>query len=226
MPKPNPYQVLGINHNASQDEIKKNYRKLALAFHPDKNPAGEEQFKKIQAAYELIKTPEKRASYDKEAAYAQSRPSFNPRPKPQASPFDEPSAYSRPVQPRANPNHGSAFCFYRFYQPPVANYYVFSSLQAARAFQLPAARVTGIPTFSYVSSTPLDLFFTMAMRSSGREGVMHHHQPRNGRPEHVFIRTSPLHMEKIIAQLALNNILLELFKDREPSQSRVRIPSF
>ena len=51
------YQVLGVNRDASDSEIKKAYRKLAIQFHPDKNPGNkeaEEKFKEISAAYDVI----------------------------------------------------------------------------------------------------------------------------------------------------------------------------
>ncbi len=49
-----PYKVLGIEENASPEEIKKAYRKLALKYHPDKDPNTEEIFKLIQASYEIL----------------------------------------------------------------------------------------------------------------------------------------------------------------------------
>ncbi len=58
----NPYQVLGVSPNASDEEIKKAYRKLAKKYHPDRNPGDKEAAKKMQeinAAYEQIKNPEK-----------------------------------------------------------------------------------------------------------------------------------------------------------------------
>ena len=63
----NAYDTLGVPKTASQDEIKKAYRKLARTYHPDKNPgdvAAEERFKEIQGAYDVIGDPDKRKEYD------------------------------------------------------------------------------------------------------------------------------------------------------------------
>src|ERR1700743_742315 len=62
------YQVLGVERTASADEVKKAYRKLAVKFHPDKNPgdkAAEDKFKELGEAYEIISNPDKRAAYDR-----------------------------------------------------------------------------------------------------------------------------------------------------------------
>jgi DnaJ-class molecular chaperone len=63
-----PYQVLGVKPDASADDIRKAYRKLAKQFHPDLNPGkaeAEERFKSISAAYDLLSDAEKRARYDR-----------------------------------------------------------------------------------------------------------------------------------------------------------------
>ena len=61
------YDILGVSKGADQDTIKKAYRKLAMQFHPDKNPdnpEAEERFKEAASAYEILSDPEKRARYD------------------------------------------------------------------------------------------------------------------------------------------------------------------
>jgi molecular chaperone DnaJ len=63
-----PYKILGVDKKASQDEIKKAYRKLARQYHPDRNPGdakAEERFKEVQAAYDVVGDPDKRKQYDR-----------------------------------------------------------------------------------------------------------------------------------------------------------------
>jgi molecular chaperone DnaJ len=67
MSKRDYYDVLGVNRNVGEDEIKKVYRKLAMEHHPDRNPdnpKSEERFKEAKEAYEILSDPNKRAAYD------------------------------------------------------------------------------------------------------------------------------------------------------------------
>jgi len=68
MGKRDYYEVLGIDRNASKEEMKKSYRKLAMQYHPDRNPGNpeaEEKFKEAAEAYEILSHDEKRAKYDR-----------------------------------------------------------------------------------------------------------------------------------------------------------------
>jgi len=76
MTKRDYYEVLGLERGATEEEVKKAYRRLAVKYHPDKNPgdnSAEERFKEATEAYEVLKDPQKRQGYDRygHAAFAQ-----------------------------------------------------------------------------------------------------------------------------------------------------------
>ena len=74
------YQVLGVDKSASADDIKKAYRKLAMKYHPDRNPgdkSAEEKFKEVGEAYEVLSDADKRSRYDS-YGFAGVDPNFNP----------------------------------------------------------------------------------------------------------------------------------------------------
>lgn len=67
MSKRDYYEVLGVSKSADEKEIKKAYRRVAMKFHPDRNPddeSAEDKFKEASEAYEILSNGEKRAAYD------------------------------------------------------------------------------------------------------------------------------------------------------------------
>ena len=76
------YKIMGVSRDASQDEIKRAYRKLARKYHPDvsKAPDAEARFKEVGEAYEVLKDPEKRAAYDQLGANWKAGQDFRPPP--------------------------------------------------------------------------------------------------------------------------------------------------
>src|SRR3954464_11176160 len=73
------YEILEVTRTASGDEVKRSYRKLAVKYHPDKNPGdhtAEDKFKELGEAYDVLIDPDKRSAYDRfgHAAFAQGGP--------------------------------------------------------------------------------------------------------------------------------------------------------
>ena len=99
------YEVLGVDKSASADDIKKAYRKLAMKYHPDRNPGdktAEEKFKEVGEAYEVLSDADKRSRYDS-YGFAGVDPKFNPN----ASGFGEPHCEGTVCKPQKWIYHGN-----------------------------------------------------------------------------------------------------------------------
>ena len=85
MPPKDPYGLLGVSRGATDEEIRKAYRRLAREHHPDANPGdpgAEERFKEVQRAYELLSDPKKRWEHDQRARAASRASPGRPRARP------------------------------------------------------------------------------------------------------------------------------------------------
>ena len=102
MAKRDYYEILEVTREETADGIKKSYRRLAVKYHPDKNPGNkqaEEMFKKISEAYEVLKDPEKRAAYDQLGRDYRPGQQFRPPP-------DWQQRFSRPGSQRFSDLNG------------------------------------------------------------------------------------------------------------------------
>src|SRR5260370_13662025 len=85
------YEALAVSRTATEDEIRKAYRKLARKHHPDLNPgdnASEDRFKKVQEAYDVLSDPKKRQIYDQHGFYSDNIPPGGPGGSGRAGPRD------------------------------------------------------------------------------------------------------------------------------------------
>ena len=94
MPPINHYEILGVQRQADNVDIKKAYKKAAMRLHPDKNPQGESMFKRVAVAYEVLKSPVERRKHDQALE----------RHRTPAAPFSQqPRGYYRPAPPQPQP---------------------------------------------------------------------------------------------------------------------------
>ena len=98
------YQILGVPESANQEQIKRAFKRLALRYHPDRNPdnpAAEERFKEINLAYQTLSDYSAKASYDARRRYGyEASTSHTPRRPPPYTTTRRPDPYGRPFQPK------------------------------------------------------------------------------------------------------------------------------
>ena len=98
------YEVLGVTRTATQEEIKKGYRRMAMKYHPDRNKGdkhAEEKFKQVGEAYEVLKDEQKRAAYDRYGRSAFNEPQKATRQRLRFPPGASAQPAADPVQKRA-----------------------------------------------------------------------------------------------------------------------------
>ena len=226
------YTILELdNEQADEATIRKAYLRLAKKYHPDKNPNGEELFKQIKEAYSILIYITKRKQYDAGQINEKGEPIVATMPTVSPQPTPSPS-YRRPQPDKpSRPHSHSFFC------PRPTHYYFFNSHEEARAFQPRQLRT--IPVFIYVTPTPLDALLSLISRDllvlkptpnkarQTAEGPIPfaHLKGVNAQSPHVFVNSPfPDRMEKVIAHLMAQAVLLELIN--QPSLSQPRPTSF
>jgi hypothetical protein len=170
-----PYQVLGVPHDATAEDLRQAYRRLARRYHPDKNPQGQAMFTAIASAYGLLSDPERRLRYDcertspgpdeppgepGEARRAESR--SRARPHGPAGPEDPVARLNRLYGPRPTVGTVVKLLFYLpaggFLAVLVSAFATVSQGDAARDFGRAAALLLWLALWSFLSAAKLRLW--------------------------------------------------------------------
>lgn len=239
------YQILGIDDQADEVKIRKAYRKLALQYHPDRNPNNPdavEKFKEMAAAYEILGDAEKRKKYDQGLINDQGKevqPEFKPQhrhephadaqnfrhqPKSKTHEPDESNSFRSMPQPK--PQYSKNF----FFKPQPAFYYFFNTYEDAVRFEQPNF-YRNPPVFFYVTPSPLEILLAkinaenLKTKSFGAQHHTHFTREKNQQPSHVFVHSNyGPHMERIIDNLIANMMMLEMIErlvERRADHQRV-----
>ncbi len=173
------YEVLELSHeNADAADVRKNYRRLALKYHPDKNPNGEQQFKEITAAYEILGDEDKRQKYNQGTINEKGEPIFKASPQPapkHTTSFPQSQPTKHKPQERTAPPKESVFNNpHSFHQPQPAYYFFFNSEKEAATFQPKRTRRN---IFTYVTPSPLDILLTTLKSHTANEDTLGYKKP-------------------------------------------------
>lgn len=207
------YEILELQPTASQDEIRKSYRRLALRWHPDKNPANkvvaEEKFKAIGEAYTVLSDDNQRRAYDAQANVQPSPRASQPnvQPSPRASQANgAASTPRRTSQPAAS--RKSFFETQAQATPQSTEYYFFNSPRTASQFTKDSP-MRAQPCYVYVTPSPLEFLFAQIrtnMPPASNVRVEHNQRDR-------YVRATtfrPEIMEVVIDNLIRRMVMLEL----------------
>lgn len=227
-----------INEQTIDDTIRKNYRRLALKYHPDKNPGdlkAEAKFKEIAGAYEILSDVNKRKKYDQNLINDQGNevyPEKKQKPQYHAQPQykDETKNFDSNYYPKTTPKSFPQPQFQskaNFFKPQPAFYYFFNTEDEALKFGQPIKN-RNKPVFIYVTPSPLDILLSKMrtehskMRYSGVQKDIRFDINQNQSP-HVSVTTNyaPL-MEIIIDRLLTHMILEQIERSRDYGINHLR----